>query len=109
MIPVDFGCRRNDSRSIPRITFTEGARASEVLKTYTSDDDDLRDIYDDNDYDNHDGWNADESRYTDEERENDDSADEDDFVAVANKGERRNEADMTCARSDARVPKTEQS
>ncbi|OWZ01863.1 LOW QUALITY PROTEIN: hypothetical protein PHMEG_00026676 [Phytophthora megakarya] len=63
-----------------------------------------------NDYDNHDGWNADESRYTDEEREEyNDSTDEDDFAAAANEVERLNEAGGTYARSDARVPKTEQS
>ncbi|OWZ01981.1 hypothetical protein PHMEG_00026543 [Phytophthora megakarya] len=68
-------------------------------------------MYDDyNDYVNHEGWNTDESRYTDEEREEyEDSADEDGFVAAANEVERRNEADGTYARSDARVPKNEQS
>ncbi|OWZ04090.1 LOW QUALITY PROTEIN: hypothetical protein PHMEG_00024069 [Phytophthora megakarya] len=107
----DFGRHRDDSRNIPRVTFAEGSKALETQKTYSSDEDDSHDIYDDyNDYDNHDGWNADESRYTDEQREEyDDSADEDDFVAAANEVERRNETDGTYARSDVRVPKTEQS
>ncbi|OWY93437.1 Eukaryotic/viral aspartic protease [Phytophthora megakarya] len=99
-------------RQLPKKTKrTWSLLSSSFIRTYTSDEDDRHDVYDDyNDYDNHDGWNADESRYTDEEREEyEDSADEDDFVAAANEVERRNEADGTYARSDARVPKTEQS
>ncbi|OWZ04976.1 hypothetical protein PHMEG_00023019, partial [Phytophthora megakarya] len=100
---------KGSSQSRSRSHDTEGLKVLETQKTYTSDEDDRYDIYDDyNDYDNHDGWNADESRYTDEEtEESEDSADEDDFVAAGNEVERRNEADGTFARSDARVPKTE--
>ncbi|OWZ12860.1 hypothetical protein PHMEG_00013908 [Phytophthora megakarya] len=107
----DFGNRRDNSRNIPRVTFAEKAKAFEAQKTYTSDEDGRHYIYDDyNDYAAPDGWNADESRYTDEGREeNDDSAEEDDFVAAANEVERRNEADGTYARSDATITKTEQS
>ncbi|OWZ00002.1 hypothetical protein PHMEG_00028899 [Phytophthora megakarya] len=104
----DFGRRRDDSRNIPRVTFTEGSKALETQRTYTSDEDDRHDIYDDyNDYDNHDGWNADKSRYTDEEREEyEDSADGDGFVAAANAVERRNEADGTSTENGLEVNNT---
>ncbi|OWZ00450.1 Eukaryotic/viral aspartic protease [Phytophthora megakarya] len=40
----DFGRHCDDSRNIPRITYTEAAKASEVQKMYTSDEDDRHGI-----------------------------------------------------------------